>query len=328
MATSLHVVAGQSRIRIRSPKGDLQSVVAVAGYDPEWDLALLVVPTMAAHPLLLGNSDAMVVGERVLAVGNPMGLSLTVSEGIVSALRGSDGRRDVLQTTAPISEGSSGGPLLSSRGTVVGITTAFLTKGQALNFAVASSHLRELMANAGESALPLGDFALLTGPTEKPRTEPTPAPSPESPPRLPKCPESVAGFVMGLPVDELNNYCPHYTLLTPGMVSCPYTLVPMPFASAPVDLTFGAGQVTSIGVQAHNRTLALRMLAERYGTPTTLRQDKKFGWVRATSWPQGGPGAVEWRCEGGRIRLVSLDGKKHEVVFASDLYDRLSETSY
>ncbi|MBN1610865.1 MAG: trypsin-like peptidase domain-containing protein [Polyangiaceae bacterium] len=323
VATNLHVVAGQPAIRIRLPNGEAHPVALVAAYDPDWDLALLVVPTLTAHPLVLGDSNAVAVGERVVAVGNPQGLTLTVSEGIVSALRGAQGKSDILQTTAPISQGSSGGPLMSSRGFVVGLTTAYLAGGQALNFAIASSHLRALLLKSRGSRIALVDFADATRPQEQPKAAPAPAP-----PRLPSFPDNVAGFPMGLPVDKLKYYCPGFTYIAPTIVSCPYALVSLPFASAPVVLTFGAGQITSIGVRAHSRARAHAMLAERYGTPVALRQDKKLGWVPATSWPRGSPGAIEWQLEGGRIRLVSPDGKDLLVVFVSELQDRLSDASY
>lgn len=122
--------AGQQEIRIQLANGEVHKVLAVVGYDPEWDLALLATPTISARPLVLGNSAAVPVGQRVVAVGSPVGLTLTVSEGIVSARRG-EGQVDLLQTTAAISPGSSGGPLVSSRGLVVGMTTAFLTPPEA-----------------------------------------------------------------------------------------------------------------------------------------------------------------------------------------------------
>lgn len=99
------------------------------------------------------------VGMRVFAVGNPLGLRHTFSEGLVSGIRGADEDDAIIQTTAAISPGSSGGPLLDDRANVVGVTTLNLTGGQSLNFAVPASAVRELVRNAEKPQ----KIALLTG---------------------------------------------------------------------------------------------------------------------------------------------------------------------
>jgi len=89
------------------------------------------------RPLTLGDSDRLQVGEEVVAIGNPLSLESTVSNGIVSAIRTvEDEGGKFLQVTAPISPGSSGGPLFNMAGEVVGITTSHLVGGQNLNFAI------------------------------------------------------------------------------------------------------------------------------------------------------------------------------------------------
>ena len=103
---------------------------------------------MPTPSLSLGNSDTVQVGETVYAVGNPQGLEGTFSQGIVSSIRqvGSD---KVLQITAPISPGSSGGPVLNSKGEVIGVSVATFRGGQNLNFAIPSNYLKVLIAKAG-----------------------------------------------------------------------------------------------------------------------------------------------------------------------------------
>jgi len=99
------------------------------------DLCLLHVAGLGASPIRIDASENVRVGQKVYALGAPHGLQLTFSEGMVSSLRGS-GFPQIIQTTAPISPGSSGGALLSSAGELIGITTMQYTEGQNLNFAI------------------------------------------------------------------------------------------------------------------------------------------------------------------------------------------------
>jgi hypothetical protein len=102
--------------------------------DPKKDLCLLSAPGLAATPARLGQASRLKVGEPVYAVGAPQGLELSLSEGIVSQLRG--GPPPIIQTTVAISKGSSGGGLFNAEGELVGITTFYVEGGQSLNFAV------------------------------------------------------------------------------------------------------------------------------------------------------------------------------------------------
>jgi Tfp pilus assembly protein PilF len=102
--------------------------------DPDKDLCLLAAPGLAAEPARLGKATKLKVGDKVYAVGAPQGLELSLSEGIVSQLRG--GHPPIIQTTAAVSPGSSGGGLFNNEGELVGITTLQIEGGQNLNFAV------------------------------------------------------------------------------------------------------------------------------------------------------------------------------------------------
>lgn len=154
VASNLHVVEGASRgyAQVVGQKARFH-IAGTVGIDAEHDLVLLRISAPPTPPLSLGNSDAVEVGEPVYAVGNPQGLEGTFSQGIVSSIRrvGSD---KLLQITAPISPGSSGGPVLSARGEVIGVAVATFRGGQNLNFAIPSNYLRAL-ADRVSTATPL-----------------------------------------------------------------------------------------------------------------------------------------------------------------------------
>jgi hypothetical protein len=123
----------------------VDSLVAI---DASADLAVLKIPGLAAPPLKLGQSEDVAVGDAVYAIGNPEGLEGTFSEGIVSGIR-TIGADKLLQITAPISPGSSGGPVINGRGDVVGVAVATFSEGQNLNFAIPSSYLASLLKRVG-----------------------------------------------------------------------------------------------------------------------------------------------------------------------------------
>ena len=112
------------------------------------DLAIIKIHGKTFRTLTLGNSDQIQVGEEVVAIGNPLGLELTVSNGILSGVRTSKEQGGkFLQTTAPISPGSSGGPLFNMLGEVVGINTMYLEGGENLNFAIPVNDAKRLLLN-------------------------------------------------------------------------------------------------------------------------------------------------------------------------------------
>jgi hypothetical protein len=149
IASNLHVVEGAARGYAKlvgeKAKYDIEGLTAV---DPERDLVVLKISATRSQTLSLGNSDATQVGETVYAVGNPQGLEGTFSQGIVSSIR-EVGTDKLLQITAPISPGSSGGPVLNGKGEVIGVSVATFRGGQNLNFAIPSNYLKTLLGKAG-----------------------------------------------------------------------------------------------------------------------------------------------------------------------------------
>jgi putative serine protease PepD len=134
IVTNQHVVDGATAISVRFWNGDTYAGHIVAT-DPSSDLAVVKVsaPASVLHPLRLGNSDLVQVGDGVVAIGSPFGLAESMTSGIVSALhRGITGPSgytipDTIQTDAPINHGNSGGPLLDSSGRVIGVNTQIQT---------------------------------------------------------------------------------------------------------------------------------------------------------------------------------------------------------
>jgi len=139
--TNNHVIQGARAIEVLFADGSTAAGEVVGG-DPDTDIALVRAHTVPLAPVELGDSDALRVGQLVVAMGNPFGLQASVTTGVVSALRrtlrATTGRliEDIIQTDAALNPGNSGGALLDSRGRVIGVNTAIIAGANATGFAV------------------------------------------------------------------------------------------------------------------------------------------------------------------------------------------------
>jgi S1-C subfamily serine protease len=141
IVTNSHVVSGAREILATFMDG-LKLAATIIGHDPSTDLAVIRVNGSALPYATMGDSASLRVGQLVIAMGNPFGFQSTVSTGVISALgrtlRSEDGRliENIIQHTAPLNPGNSGGPLLDSHGRVVGINTAIIAQAQGIGFAI------------------------------------------------------------------------------------------------------------------------------------------------------------------------------------------------
>ncbi|MCE9604845.1 MAG: trypsin-like peptidase domain-containing protein [Planctomycetia bacterium] len=195
LITNYHVVEGHPRVQVelfrRTPNGyekhDLKRVKIVALH-PLRDIALLQLdPTELKgdlpNPITINRDDDLHVGDLIFAVGNPLGLERTVTQGIVSSTTRRMGNLRMIQTDAAINPGNSGGPLFNARGEVVGIVCAGATSFDGLAFGIPATDLVDFLVHREtylyDPAQPLNGVTYLQPPFRKP---PTPTPTGEKKP--------------------------------------------------------------------------------------------------------------------------------------------------
>lgn len=156
--TNYHVVEGQTRVAVtifhQGKNGDFERRairdVKILALNPYFDLALLEIPAqkdMEFRPVFIADDDTHREGDTVFAIGSPLGLERSVSEGIVASRNRNMDGIVYIQTTAQINPGNSGGPLFNSKGQVVGVINMKLTFGEGLGFAIPVSYLKHFLKN-------------------------------------------------------------------------------------------------------------------------------------------------------------------------------------
>jgi len=156
IATNLHVIAGADELMVTvAGRGELP-VTDVLVADDEHDLAVVRVAATGLPPLSLGDLRAVQPGDAMIAIGHPLGFEGTVSNGLVSAVRHVNDQLTILQISAPIAPGSSGGPLIDDHGRVIGVATAMVARGQNLNFGIPVTYLKKALH--GVSPVPFASF--------------------------------------------------------------------------------------------------------------------------------------------------------------------------
>jgi len=160
IATNYHVIKSAAAVEVQNPTIGTYRVRGVVAIDRDLDFAILKIADEGLPALPLGNSSQVRLGEGVVAIGNPKGLSGTVSAGLISQLR-EEAPHQMLQISAPIYPGNSGGPLLNQRGEVIGIITARVGDGPTLGLALPINYLRRPLQSAGTVRYSLRDLAQL-----------------------------------------------------------------------------------------------------------------------------------------------------------------------
>lgn len=180
VVTNAHVVEGAARVEVYDFEDNILGTTDYAeSLSSRIDLAVLPAMPNAPGALHLATNEPP-VGESIIVIGAPQGLTNTVSTGIVSAFRDHEGKR-WMQISAPISQGSSGGPVLNQQGEVLGVSVAVLRDGQNLNFAIPGRNVRALLGSPPGRIALSGDSTAntttLKQPTASPVVEAKPAPS-------------------------------------------------------------------------------------------------------------------------------------------------------
>ena len=172
IVTNLHVIAGSDEVVVHLPDRSEYPVVEIMNASAAHDLIVLRIDAKKKlRPLLLGNSEKLRAGDPVVAIGHPLGLEDTVSNGLLSAIRRVEGVT-LLQVSAPIAPGSSGGPLFNEQGEVIGVATAILLGGQNLNLGLPANYVKELVDKPEPISFP--EFVAAVAKLRKPREEQPP----------------------------------------------------------------------------------------------------------------------------------------------------------
>ena len=208
VATNYHVIKGARALRIQTLDGNPTAEVYLVATDTTRDLAMLRVERPNGSYLRITARHTLATGDPVYVMGNPLGQVGTFSTGVVSATRMLDGM-ELVQITAPISPGSSGGPVLNDAGEVIGVATLNLSDGQNMNFAVSARYLVAMMAEK-DSAVIFTEAARISAAThERHNDQPAPTGSAEAEPSTEAYSAEIdPQFVVGDSIVRLMGYLP------------------------------------------------------------------------------------------------------------------------
>jgi serine protease Do len=143
MVTNCHVLAKALKVNVTKESRTFPATLDM--YDPERDLCQLKIEKLEAPAVARATEAQLRIGAKTFAIGNPRGLDLTLSDGLISALRrDKQNKLELIQTSAPISPGSSGGGLFDNEARLIGLTTSQMVNGQNLNFAIPADWILEL----------------------------------------------------------------------------------------------------------------------------------------------------------------------------------------
>jgi serine protease Do len=155
VVTNFHVIDGATQLSIFTSDNKVLSA-SLVGFNENKDIALLRADTSDYEAVSIANSDEVSVGSKVIAIGNPLGLSFTVTEGIISATGriGPNGQDEYIQTDVSLNPGNSGGPLINKAGEVIGVNNFKVADGESLGFALESNVLKDVVNDiAGENLI-------------------------------------------------------------------------------------------------------------------------------------------------------------------------------
>ncbi len=150
LVTNFHVIANNKSITVKTAGGDRYRDAKLVAVDRAHDLAVISVESEGLTAVKLADGSELKIGSDVIVIGNPRGLEQTVTEGIISATR-QVGGIDVIQMSAAISSGSSGSPVFTADGTILGVATFKRVDGESLNFAIPSKHIEDLIKSANRN---------------------------------------------------------------------------------------------------------------------------------------------------------------------------------
>ena len=175
IVTNLHIVEGAENVEVQLPNGQVFDDVDVLGADELRDILVLQIPTTGLSALALGDDELVEVGEDIYVLGNPRGYEQTFSDGLISSRR-TIGSVEYLQISAPISPGSSGGPVVNARGEAIAIATMEITDAQNLNLAVPTRYIYGILADPSEEVpfrefIDTADFSFLSNDVNDRRAE-------------------------------------------------------------------------------------------------------------------------------------------------------------